>query len=67
MVSTVKIHENTKDSLSKFRKSTESYDGAIRRLLSAVENKERASSLKKGYQAMSESQFEEFLEWDKIE
>ena len=61
---TVKIHRSTKTALHAFKDEHESYDTAIKKLITHLKDKNLKKELIMGYQRMGKADLELLEEWD---
>ena len=66
MVTTIKIHEDTKQHLDVIKQKRESYDDTIQRILLIESKRKLSEQLIQGYKSMTTKEFDEFKEWDQI-
>jgi len=64
MVTTVKLHRNTKEALDFLKVDGESYDGALKRILSPLKDKEKKKQLIESYKQMGKEELEILHEWE---
>ena len=64
MVTTVKIHKNTKSSLDKIKASGESYDDVISRLVAVKLNEGLKKRLIEGYKNSKKRDLDVVKEWE---
>ncbi|MBN1385581.1 hypothetical protein JW968_01230 [Candidatus Woesearchaeota archaeon] len=64
MVTTIKIHEDTKASLDRLRRERESYDDLIKRVISMMRRENLEKELKEAYLRMGKKELEMLEEWE---
>ena len=63
-ITTVKLHKKTKSALNKFKQNSESYEDAIKKLISKVEHEDKKSELIEAYKNMNNQDIEILEEWE---
>ena len=63
-VTTIKLQRNTKSELDSIKAESESYDAAIKKLISGMKNKNLKRELIEGYQSMGKKDLKLLEEWD---
>jgi len=63
-ITTLKIQKSTKSELDHLKKSSESYDTAIKRLVSTIKNTNMKLELIEAYKSMGKNELQTLEEWD---
>ena len=63
-ITTVKLRMSTKSALRRFISENESYDAAIRRLISKIRNKNLKNELIEGYKKMGKADLKTLEDWE---
>ena len=64
-ITTIKLQKRTKYVLDNLKDNSESYDAAIRRIISSVKNKNLKADLIEAYKSMGKKDLGMLEEWDK--
>ncbi|MEK6973775.1 MAG: hypothetical protein AABW41_00835 [Nanoarchaeota archaeon] len=63
-ITTVKVYEETKNSLDRLRTQNESYDQVIKKLISKIQNKDLIYQLIEAYKEKNKQDLEILEEWE---
>ena len=63
-ITTIKLQESTKSELEQLKDKSESYDSAIKRLLSSLKNSNLKAELIEAYQSMGKKDLKILEEWE---
>lgn len=67
MVTTIKLHDSTKQELDSLKGEHQSYDDLITAMVKQRRNADLAARLKEAYTSMSAEEQEDFIAWDAFE
>ena len=64
ITTTIKLQKKTKSELDQIKSESESYDSAIKRLISSTKNKNLKAELVEAYKSMGQRELDILDEWD---